>query len=33
MIIDSFSTVCAWTMFNDKEEWKYDLFIGKNDYF
>jgi hypothetical protein len=29
MIIDTFATVCAWTMFNDDEEWKYDLMIGK----
>jgi len=30
MIIDTFATVCAWTMFNDDEEWKYDLMIAKN---
>ena len=28
MIIDTFATVCAWNMFNDDEEWKYDLMIG-----
>lgn len=30
MIGDSFSTVCAWTMFSDHEEWKYDIMLAKN---
>ncbi|CAG2168827.1 unnamed protein product [Oppiella nova] len=30
MIIDTFATVCAWNMFDDAEEWKYDLLIAKN---
>ena len=30
MMGDSFSTVCAWTMFPDREEWKYDIMIAKN---
>ncbi|KAH7640295.1 hypothetical protein HUG17_7762 [Dermatophagoides farinae] len=30
MIMDRFSTVCAWTMFNSEEQWKYDILIAKN---
>ena len=30
MIGESFSTVCAWTMFSDREEWSYDMMILKN---
>lgn len=29
MITDRFSTVCAWTMFDDDIEWKYDIMISK----
>lgn len=29
MITDHFSTVCAWTMFEDDVEWKYSMMISK----
>lgn len=29
VIKDDFSTVCSWVQFPNKEEWKYDLFLGK----
>ena len=25
---DRFATVCSWTMFEDSEEWMYDILIG-----
>lgn len=28
VIKDDFSTVCSWVQFPNKEEWKYDLFLG-----
>ena len=28
MITSNFAEVCAWTMFPDDEEWKYDILIG-----
>lgn len=29
VIKDDFSTVCSWVQFPNKEEWKYDLFLGE----
>lgn len=29
VIKDDFSTVCSWVQFQNKEEWKYDLFLGE----
>lgn len=29
VIKDDFSTVCSWVQFPNREEWKYDLFLGK----
>lgn len=28
VIKDDFSTVCSWVQFPNREEWKYDLFLG-----
>lgn len=30
MIVEDFSTVCAWTLFPNKKDWRYDLLIAKN---
>lgn len=30
MIAESFATVCAWTMFQDDEDWKYSIMIKKD---
>lgn len=29
VIKDDFSTVCSWVQFPNREEWKYDLFLGE----
>lgn len=29
VIIDDFSTVCSWVQFPNKEQWRYDLFLGE----
>lgn len=30
VIKDDFSHVCSWVQFPNKEEWRYDLFLGKS---
>ncbi|XP_015930665.1 uncharacterized protein [Parasteatoda tepidariorum] len=30
MMVDDFSTVCSWTMFPNKQQWRYDILITKN---
>lgn len=30
VIKDNFHTVCSWVQFNNKEKWRYDLFLKKN---
>ncbi|KAG8280519.1 hypothetical protein J6590_080712 [Homalodisca vitripennis] len=30
VITDDFHTVCSWVSFQNKEQWKYDLFLGKD---
>ncbi|XP_054275939.1 uncharacterized protein LOC128995870 isoform X1 [Macrosteles quadrilineatus] len=30
VITDDFHTVCSWVAFQNKEQWKYDLFLGKD---
>ncbi|KFM80639.1 hypothetical protein X975_06323, partial [Stegodyphus mimosarum] len=30
MIVDEFSIVCSWTMFPNKDKWRYDLLIAMN---
>lgn len=29
VITDDFHTVCSWVAFQNKEQWKYNLFLGK----